>query len=291
MKRARPVSNNQETTPVIHIVKKQSGFSLLEMMVVISLLAATAYVATGAYTHFLDHADEQLVYSEMQEIAKAIRQFKQDTGYYPKEGPFALQLLTTDPGNVTKTMLPNYIGNTSEGLTNDEISRWFYSPANLYQLTTDTSPLSGSSHQLKEWNPETGRGWRGPYLSGFRDGYVDIRDGISSSNSPAGNKDGDPLSGNNIPDVVGIADPFVQKYETISGNTLLDWSRNRRRMSTESTTDPDRLEVEKWGRPYLVFDLDTKPWLVSFGPNGNFDNGEFNADPNIDKDDITLNIE
>lgn len=258
---------------------RNQGFTLLELLVTVAILAATAFIATSTFMGVSEHANDQLVRVEMQEIAKAIRQFKQDTGYYPKTGPFEIDLADTGAGEVTDACLPSYLSS----LSNDEKERWFYSPANFYQLITSTSPLNGTTHQLEKWNSETGRGWRGPYLNGFAEGYLDIRDGINGTigGSPtalAGNKAGDPIVGTNIPDVEGIADPFEYRAEKDGGNTLLDWS----------ATHSGGTEREVWGRPYLVFDWDTKPWIMSMGPDGNFENGEY--DPDNNKDDIVLNI-
>lgn len=221
----------------------QRGFSLLELLVVVAILAAVAFVAGGTFRGVRERANDQLVRTEMQAIARAIRQFRQDTGYYPKTGPFDLPA-----GNPAR----------------------FYSPANFEQLLSPISPLAGTGHQLESWDPETGRGWRGPYLQGYAEGFVDIRDGINSG-TPAGNPAGNPLAGNNIPDVAGVADPFEHRAASVGGDTLLDWS------ATAGGT-----EREVWGRPYLVFGLDSRPWIVSMGPDGDYGTAD---------DNIVLNIE
>jgi prepilin-type N-terminal cleavage/methylation domain-containing protein len=239
-----------------------AGFSLLEMLVVITILAAVAFIAGGALSGVREQANDQLVRTEMQEIAEAIRQFRQDTGYYPKTGPFNLD--TAPGGAVTDAILA--VGFPHSGSSAAERQNWFYSPANFYQLYTRASPLAGTGHQLENWDPETGRGWRGPYLKGFAEGYLDIGDGINNG-TPDGNPGGDPLGGaNTIEDVEGIADPF--EHRPVAG--LLDWS-----------ADPGVVEREWWGRPYLLFDLDSKPRLISMGPDGQYGTG----------DDIELRIE
>jgi prepilin-type N-terminal cleavage/methylation domain-containing protein len=243
----------------------QRGFTLLEMLVVVTLLAAVAFIGAGTFKGVYRSTEEQMVYAEMQQIAEAIRRFKQDTGYYPKEGPFDLDssLCAPTSGCAGETTdLPGWVGSSPE--------LWFKSPANFYQLFRTDSPLAGAGHQLENWSAETGRGWRGPYLTGFRE-YVDIGSGINTG--PGGN----PLGGTAIRDVEGIADPFA--YSSVSGggssvdNTLLDWSRVHR---------PDRssqTEMDKWGRPYLFF-ADTRE-LVSMGLDGEYDTD----------DDIVLVIE
>jgi prepilin-type N-terminal cleavage/methylation domain-containing protein len=245
----------------------QQGFTLLELLVVIALIAVTAFIVTGTFRGVSEDANDRLVRVEMQEIAKAIEQFKQDTGYYPKTGPFDL---SNYGGAIPYGNLPGYAGGS-----NSKRDLWFYSPANFYQILSRTSPLVGTGHQLETWDPETNRGWRGPYLKGYAEGYLDIRSGINDETS-AGNPSGDPLAGNNITDVEGIADPFEHRAENVSGNTLLDWS------ATAGGT-----EREKWGRPYLVFDLDEDPWIVSMGPNGQYDS----IDRIPSEDDIVLDID
>jgi hypothetical protein len=80
-------------------------------------------------------------------------------------------------------------------------------------------------------------------------------DNINANQAGSG---GNPASGTIVPDVDGLADPF--EHPRING--LLGWSR---------TVSPARVENDKWGRPYLYFhDADTR-WLVSMGPNGEYD--------------------
>ncbi|WP_309400857.1 prepilin-type N-terminal cleavage/methylation domain-containing protein [Cerasicoccus maritimus] len=225
------------------------GFTLLELLVVVSVLAAVAFVATGTYRGVSEDSSDRLVRVEMLEIAKAMRQFKQDTGYYPKTGPFAL---STDGGSVNIDDLP-----ARAGSSDTEKTRWFYSPANFDQLMSTNSPLDGTGHQLETWDPDTGRGWRGPYLSGYGEGYVDIRDDINDDpDTAAGDALGDPLLGTTITNVDGIADPFEHSVTT---NNLLGWSDT-----------VDGAELEKWGRPYLIFSLDDQPFLISMGLDGEY---------------------
>lgn len=241
------------------------GFTLLELLVIIAIMAAVAFVAGGSYSGVNRQANDQLVRSEMQELAAAIRRFKQDTGYYPKTGPFRLAI---DGGAVVDAGLPTHV----TGLSDDAKRRWFYSPANLYQILATDSPLKDTGHQLASWNKETGRGWRGPYLRGG-DGYVDLRDGINSGTA-AGKPAEDPLSGSDVHDVNGVADPFEYRPATVGGVSLLNWSRT-----------PGGKDIPVWGRPYLVFGLDgAHPWIVSMGPDGEYD-------MSVTIDDIKLTIE
>jgi hypothetical protein len=183
----------------------------------------------------------------MQEIAKAIQRFRQDTGYYPKTGPFDLK-------------------SAGGEVVTGKSDAWFYSPANLDQLTSITSPLP-DTHQLFKWEPETGRGWRGPYLKGHDDGIVSISDNLNSvvdltADPPimltTGNVGGSPTStsGAVIDNVPGLADPF--EHRPVEGR--LQWR-----------ADAGAPARDFWGRPYLVFGWEKSPFIVSMGPDGDYD--------------------
>lgn len=266
-----------------HAIKTRRAFTLLEMLVVVSLLAATAFVATLSMQGVAEDTNDKLVLVEMQQIAKAIRQFKQDTGYYPKTGPFDLD--TTAHGKVSIDDLP-YDSTASDA----QKKRWFYSPANLYQLYGYISPLDADNdpdtigHQLEYWNPNTGRGWRGSYLSGRFEGYVNIGDDINAGDYPTGNANGDPAFGTEILDVPAIADPFEDRPD--SG--LLEWHAQAlwRNSDESSGVNPP---FAKQGRPYLIFGLDTnQPWIISLGPDGVLGEYPIGSGKN---DDIELSIQ
>lgn len=223
-------------------------FTLLELLIVAAILVAIAGIGISNLSRVTDRANDGLVLAEMQTIAKAIRLFKQDTGYYPNTGPFKLS-------------------------TDDKAK----SPANFYQLLSSESPLP-SGHQLEKWNPETGRGWRGPYLTGFDDGKVSIGSEINNAtfsnvNDPNYYTELDPTEGNIINNISGIADPFTHKPE----NLFLKWKFRYWDKKDREWKDKER---DEWGRPYLVFDLQGQPFLISMGRDGEYGTA----------DDIILNI-
>ncbi len=255
--------------PKLNIRKRSStaGFTLLELLVVVSILAAVAFITTGTFKDVGVNTNESLVYAEMQHVATAIRRFKQDTGYYPKTGPF--DLVGSGAGVIDLEELADW--------TDSEVlADWFYSPANLYQLLSTESPLIGTDHTLETYDPATGRGWRGPYLNGFGDGKLVIGNDLNDETAK-GNPEGSPYAGDEILDVWGIADPFEQRrYE---GDPLY-WVY----LPEEGF---EKVPYDYKGRPYLVFGLTTSPWIVSMGPDG-----EYNSTTNVALgDDIILNME
>ncbi len=75
---------------------KQQGFTLLELLVVVSILAAMAGIATSAVDLYNERAREELVHVEMNNIADAIYKFQTDTGYFPKTGVYSNNNISND---------------------------------------------------------------------------------------------------------------------------------------------------------------------------------------------------
>ncbi len=276
--------------------RPQRGFTLIELLVVAALLVAVSFIAFSGYDGVVADAKEQVARAEMQEIAKAIRQFKQDTGYYPKQGPFGLDLAPF-VGGIDPDDLPAQAGDSDA-----EREAWFYSPANFWQLfecprvTENGHPqwLGCTGSAAQSWDPARGRGWRGPYVLSDSESLVDL----SSDLAPDGS--GDPVERGGtarlIEEVSGIADPFENNlidapgFDTHDG-LLLDW----RAVSRHCTPPPDPCEVILGGigGPYFAFDLNNPATarLVSMGQDGRY------ADPNTadpcvpNGDDIVLCLE
>lgn len=124
----------------------QAGFTLLELLVVIALLAVITSLAVAAYDSDADDSIAiSLAQSEMAEMAKALRQFKRDVGVYPQTSdPQISPMLEFHPADMSQLFVfldeeENASGNpTSDGL--DDVGGY------------------------RRFNPDTGRGWRGPYL-------------------------------------------------------------------------------------------------------------------------------
>lgn len=204
--------------------RRETGFTLLEMMAVVAILMAVAGGAVLAMGDTEEHAARQIANAEMAEIKKALLQFRRDTGNFP-------------------------------------------SPASL----ADFSALYTKPAGLQIWNIDTGRGWRGPYLSRSGEGYVDIGSGLDLAGA------GDPLTGTLLENVQGVADPFEARPVMSSIGKVFQW---------HIQADDDR--YERHGRPYLLFDLQApsplpagyasaeeyvreRARIVSMGPDGRYD--------------------
>lgn len=131
------------------------GFTLLELLVVLMLLALVSGVGLMAYEGVREDAAYTVTRSEMAEIRKSLLAFRQDVGHFPD----AAGLIAS---------VPDPAGNTP-GLRLRLLQ---------YCQNTDTSK-TGETHGVSydagcaQWNRDTRRGWNGPYLSepGLLDGW------------------------------------------------------------------------------------------------------------------------
>lgn len=135
---------------------QQKGFTLLELMVVVSVLAALAGLAAVSVESYQQHAEKQLAEVEMQRIASAIYRFKADTGYFPKEGLFTAARLYQTGSSPEKDIYEKKIN-----------LKWLFS-----------QPVTSGAVPVLPWKPSTGRGWHGPYLEPSSQRYV-IDDSIT----------------------------------------------------------------------------------------------------------------
>lgn len=241
---------------------RSAGFTVLELLVVVIILIAVAFVAGGSMDGVEREAQARIVRAEMLEISRAIKQFKADTGYYPGEGPFALLENLNAPGDYNcaddQAASPGAVDIDSVA------SRaWFESPANFTQLLEQPELCAGHNlAMLAQWDPNTGRGWRGPYLQDNGEGFVVVGDDV---NPDQGYELGDPatIAVASVLDVNGVADPF----EAREAGGLLTWGEA-----------PGATQREAWGRPYLIFlnnylvggvtESLLHPRVVSMGPDG-----------------------
>lgn len=137
----------------LSIAQYAKGFSLIELLAVVLVLAILSTIALTAFDGVDDEAALQLTKTEMTELAKAVRRFKQDTGHYPDEA----NLIDEEK----KLALLHYC---QDG---------------------DATKVSGTdiSYDIncKDWDKNASLGWRGPYIES--DGYVEVSGTLVEDNS------------------------------------------------------------------------------------------------------------
>jgi prepilin-type N-terminal cleavage/methylation domain-containing protein len=137
-----------------------NGFTLLELLLVISLLGIVASLAVAGYENVQDQARYDAARYEMTEIRNAILQFRRDSGSqdFPGQGAYDC----TDASNGGAITDPNTLMSFPVSGTNAEIITWCQHPANFWMLFENPFTTGGG------WNIDTHRGWNGPYLHNNR---------------------------------------------------------------------------------------------------------------------------
>ncbi len=149
---------------------KARGFTLIELLVVVTVLAALAGMTSVALDGYQQDAEEKLTRVEMQRIANAIRRFKEDTGYWPKTGPFSYNSNHTTVSETAPTTSYPMSQYRDDYFNNDANLWWlFHQPPKLigyWDTSTDSSVNPDvEQNKLWPWSYEVGIGWNGPYIN------------------------------------------------------------------------------------------------------------------------------
>ncbi len=183
---------------------RQRGLTLLELLVVVAILAAVASVAYAYQLRTQQRMAAELDQVQVAELVRALRRFHDDTGFFPRQGPFALSGdadgAVTAPADCT-------------GACAADFAAGFASPANLQQLyepptgdPASTVPLAWLAASASENPPpsmtEAPRHWRGPYLRSAAAGALHVL--VGSDLLADGS--GQPDAGVTLYSVIGLAD-------------------------------------------------------------------------------------
>lgn len=112
---------------------KPGGFTLLELLLCISIVAAMTGMALVLINDSAIEVEEKLVATELERIAEAVRRFNRDMG----EPPAILAELMQSPDG------------------SDNMGGWWW---------RDGMGIPQPQERLLKFDPATGRGWNGPYL-------------------------------------------------------------------------------------------------------------------------------
>lgn len=284
---------------------RDRGFTLIELLVVCGILAALSYTAWGSYTGILEGAEDDIARAEIQRLADGLRRFKSDTGYYPGQGPFILAAPGTTETVVSSTRIDCLpVGGVLRAWAAPDLDTdkdaWFASPANL-ALLFEAPALCGNHPlaYLNRWNPETRRGWHGPYLDIKSRLWVDHGANFNSSTIVPGAPDGtgSPLAGSKLLDIPAFgagprhhaAGPTGERCSSqalSAGNCMLGWREVMREAIGYNTAIH---ELPARARPFAVFGLANNdfPRIVYWGRDGRY-GGRNTLDPcrpNLSADD------
>ena len=255
--------------------RPSNGFTLLEVLIVVTLLALVGGAVIYSQGKVREKIGERLSDYESSILHKALKQFRRDTGYYPKQGPFALlaQDGSIDPGNADHW--PAFLSDKNSA----ERTKWFNHPANFYQLILGDSPLKSTGHALESFSIQTGRGWRGPYI---KDGVVSIIVGDAEEYDPVAdahtpntwtNSSWDAVGTPLVTDLVLLCDPFMGEISTFPVRQFGDKDNST---GLHGTTVGD-----EFGRPYMYFPTDSAVWFVGMGADRAYQGGNASSDDEL----------
>mgnify|MGYP001173220832 CR=1 FL=1 len=241
---------------------------------VVSILAIVGGSIIYSMLGIRSEIAEDLSDYESSTLYKALKQFRGDTGYYPKQGPFALlaQGGEIDPAN--SDHWPVFLSDKSSA----ERIAWFNHPANFYQLILPDSPLDSTGHPLESFNIQTGRGWRGPYIKegvgsiivGDAEEYDPVADAHTPNNwtNSSWNAGGTPR----VTDLVLLCDPFMGKTSSFPVRQFGE---------KDEATGLHGTSVGEFGRPYMYFATASAVWLVGMGPDRTYQGGKLSSDDEL----------
>lgn len=84
---------------------KRTGFTLIEILVVITIISLLATVGAGSYTTLTKHSFDSRRKADLEQIRSALEMWKSNNGVYPSTVPLGLTL--TDGTNTYLQKVPN----------------------------------------------------------------------------------------------------------------------------------------------------------------------------------------
>lgn len=90
---AHRIHDDRDREGRAHQTASESGFSLVELLVVVAVIGVLMAIAIASFKDALDRTKQRSTMSEMRTISTAIEIYKADTGHYPANGQTMAQLV------------------------------------------------------------------------------------------------------------------------------------------------------------------------------------------------------
>jgi len=89
-------------------IKKQQGFTLLELLIVVSIMAIIAGMGLMSHKKTQDYSKEKAIHTEMRELQQAIIHFFKDQNSYTAASPADIEFLLSSNSNSNEVWNPDY---------------------------------------------------------------------------------------------------------------------------------------------------------------------------------------
>ena len=252
-----------------HMLKfKQSGFTLLELIIVVSILAIIGGIVLRVVSaDTLTNAQRDANLGTLGQVRDALLQFRQDMGYFPGQGPLnGANLDLTLSGFDVSAFLESAGGTAAVwanlGNNNNMFNFWqlFRQP----YVAGDTPDDDDDSNDRWSWNSDLGLGWNGPYLGGYGLRYQEYEQDSETYNN-----------------IYALSDRFDATWEIAAENGY--WTTG---------DDPAEAALARAGQPLRLMCLtgvDYVYYIVSAGPNGVMDTDPDNpTHTELQEDDVGM---
>ena len=253
-----------------HMVKfKQSGFTLLELIIVVSILAIIGGIVLRVVSaDTLTNAQRDANLGTLGQVRDALLQFRQDMGYFPGQGPLGgADLDLTLSGFDTNAFLDSAgataavwadLGNDNDTLIN------FWQLFRQPYTAGDTPDDADDSNDRWGWNRDLGLGWNGPYLEAYGLRYQQYEQDSETYNK-----------------LYALSDRFDATWDIAAENGY--WTIG---------DDPAETALVKAGQPLRLMRLngaDDVYYIVSAGLNGVMDTDPDNpSHTELQEDDVGI---
>lgn len=153
-----------------NVKRNQKGFTLLEIIVVLSVLGALSAMLAPVVFRYIDDANASRAQNDVSALAAAINQFYKDTGRYPfyKVGTGKLPYTAaTDAAILSSNILCVGTAGSADTTAPVDGGSWGVGAALCDSLTNQliaNTPMSGATPAGTAYATTGPRAWKGPYL-------------------------------------------------------------------------------------------------------------------------------
>lgn len=223
------------------------GFTLIELLVVLAVLVSIAGIAVSTYGNLEEEEKVAIARIEMAHLATAVKQFKEDTGFWP-----------------------GYGGNPTDGGYRYNNNPFFWGVLIDGMDDRDQEETAEDRAGVPSWNPVSQRGFRGPYISNKMLSYTPIQNGYTSAVNGVFSGEAGDINMTDSDDAIDD-DEFEDQFNVQRAERLDD------PFATTFVYDVNLLLPPADGRAYALLSINNRNIILCAGPNGRHETIPFEA--------------